>query len=215
MNTPARAQKILSILDKNYPRSKRYYLKASNPLQLLVATILSAQARDEAVDKITPELFAKYKTAEDFANANLPELSKKISSITFFNNKAKNIKACCAALVENFNSKVPKTMKELVLLPGVGRKTANVVLQKSFGITEGIVVDTHVIRLSQRFGFTKEKNPEKIEKDLMEIFPKENWGDIQFLFKDHGRAICKAPVPICSKCFLFDLCPRVGVGKYN
>ncbi len=215
MSNSSRAQKILSILEKIYPRSKRYYLKASSPLQLLIATILSAQARDEAVDKITPALFSKYKTAADFANARLPELSKKISSITFFNNKAKNIKACCAALIKNFSGKVPSTMEELITLPGVGRKTANVILQKSFGITEGIVVDTHVIRLSQRFGFTKEKNPEKIEGDLMEIFSKENWGDIQFLFKDHGRAVCKAPVPSCSKCVLFDLCPRAGVKKYN
>lgn len=215
MNTPARASKILSLLEKTYPRRKEHYLKASNPLQLLVATILSAQARDEAVDAITPKLFANYKSAQDFANANLPELRKEISSITFFNNKAKNIKACCAVLVEKFGSSVPKTISELTSLPGVGRKTANVVLQKSFGITEGVVVDTHVIRLSQRLGLTKEKNPEKIEKDLMGIFPKENWGDIQFLFKDHGRAVCKAPVPLCSKCALFNLCPRVGVKKYK
>ena len=215
MDSSDRAQKILSILEKNYPRSKRYYLKASNPLQLLIATILSAQARDEAVDKITPALFAKYKTAADFANASLPELSGKISSITFFNNKAKNIKACCAALIKNFSGKVPKTMEELTTLPGVGRKTANVILHKEFGIVEGVVVDTHVLRLSYRLGFTKSSNPEKVEKDLMEIFPKEKWADIQFLFKDHGRAVCKAPVPSCSKCVLFDLCERVGVKKYN
>lgn len=215
MDTAARAQKILSILEKTYPRSKRYYLKASSPLQLLIATILSAQARDEAVDKITPRLFSKCKTAKDFANASLPALRKEISSITFFNNKAKNIKACCATLIKNFSGKVPKTMEELITLPGVGRKTANVVLHKEFGIVEGVVVDTHVLRLSYRLGFTKNSNPEKVEKDLMEVFPKENWADIQFLFKDHGRAICKAPVPSCSKCMLFDLCPRQGVKKYN
>src|SRR3989344_2217225 len=147
MSTPARASKILSILEKNYPRSKRYYLKASNPLQLLIATILSAQARDEAVDKITPRLFSKYKTARSFAGASLPALRKEISSITFFNNKAKNIKACCAALIKNFGGEVPKTMSELTTLPGVGRKTANVILHKEFGIVEGVVVDTHVLRL--------------------------------------------------------------------
>ena len=215
MSKKERAKKILSILEKTYPRSKRYYLKASSPLQLLIATILSAQARDEAVDKITPRLFSKYKTTEDFANTSLPELREKISSITFFNNKAKNIKACCASLIKNFSGKVPKTMDELITLPGVGRKTANVILHKEFGIVEGVVVDTHVLRLSYRLGFTKNSNPEKVERDLMEIFPKENWADIQFLFKDHGRAVCKAPVPVCSKCVLFDLCQRAEVEKYN
>ncbi len=211
MNTPARAQKILSILDKNYPRSKRYYLKASNPLQLLVATILSAQARDEAVDKITPKLFAKYKSAEDFANASLPELRKEISSITFFNNKAKNIKACCAALVENFSSKVPRTMKELVLLPGVGRKTANVVLSNAYGIVVGIPVDTHALRVSYRLGWTNSKYPDKVERDLMKLIPKSDWKEVQWLLKDHGRAVCKAPIPFCSKCMLSEFCPKNGV----
>ncbi len=214
MPDSSRAVKILSLLKKEYPAAK-YYLNFSNPLQLLVAAILSAQVRDEVVNATTPKLFSKYKSAQDFANANLPELEKEISSITFYKNKSKNIKAACKILQEKFSGKVPRTVEELTELPGIGRKTANAILINAYDIVEGITVDTHVLRLSYRLGLTKNTNPEKVEQDLMKLFSRAYWKILPWLFKDHGRAVCKAPVPICSKCFLFDLCPRVGVGKYN
>ena len=206
------AAKVLYELKKLYPHAK-YYLNFSSPLELLVATILSAQMRDTVVNATTPRLFKKYKAADDYARADLETLIQEISPISFPANKAKYIKQACKILTEKYHGKVPGTMPELVELPGVGRKTANAILINAFEKIEGIVVDTHVIRLSYRLGWTKNKDPEKIEQDLMKIIPKEDWARITWLLKEHGRAVCRAPVPICSKCALEPLCPKAGVTK--
>jgi len=181
--------KIIELLKKNYPNAK-YYLNFSNPLELMVAAMLSAQIRDEVVNATTPKIFAKYKTAKDYANADLKEFTKEISAVTFAGMKAKNIINACKILVEKYNGKVPDKMEELTALPGVGRKTANTILINAFGKVLGIPVDTHVIRLSYRLGWTKSKKPEEIEQDLMKIIPKEDWKKIAYLLKAHGRAIC-------------------------
>ncbi len=212
VDTHRQVTKVLSELKKLYPHAK-YYLNFSNPLELLVATILSAQVRDSVVNATTPRLFQKYKTAEDYAKADLETLIKAISPVSFPANKAKYIKQACKILAEKYHGKVPNTMEELVELPGIGRKTANAILINAFGKVEGIVVDTHVIRLSYRLGWTKSKNPEKIEQDLMKMIPKADWARITWLLKEHGRAVCKAPVPACSRCVLEPLCPKAGVTK--
>jgi len=200
--------KIIELLKKNYPNAK-YYLNYSNPLELMVAAILSAQIRDEVVNATTPKIFSKYRTAKDYANADLKELTKEISAVTFAGMKAKNIINACKILVEKYKGKVPNKMEELIALPGIGRKTANTILINAFNKVEGIPVDTHVIRLSFRLGWTKSKKPEEIEQDLMKIIPKEDWKKIAYLLKAHGRAICQAPIPSCSKCFLDKLCPKM------
>ncbi len=172
-----------------------------------MSTILSAQCTDKMVNKVTKDLFKKYKSVEDYADAELSELEKDIRQTGFFRNKAKNIKNSCKMLIEKFDGQVPNTMNEILLLPGVARKTANVVLTSAYGVIEGIVVDTHVKRLSQRLGLTKNDKPEKIEKDLMNIVPKDKWAQFAFLLISHGRKTCQARKPICSKCVLNDLCP--------
>jgi len=197
---------IISRLIKEYPAPKTT-LHYKSPHQLLISTILSAQCTDERVNKVTKELFKKYKSVKDYANAELSELERDIKQTGFFRNKAKNIKNACKMLIEKFDGQVPNTMKEILLLPGVARKTANVVLTSAYGVIEGIVVDTHVKRLSQRLGLTKNDNPEKIEKDLMNIIPKNKWAQFSFLLISHGRKICQARKPICNKCVLNDLCP--------
>lgn len=212
MDARQQTTKVLSELKKLYPHAE-YYLNFSNPLELLVATILSAQVRDSVVNATTPRLFKKYKTAEDYAKANLETLIQEISPVSFPANKAKYIKQACKILVQKYHGKVPNTMEELVELPGIGRKTANAILINAFGKVEGIVVDTHVIRLSYRLGWTKNKDPEKIEQDLLKIIPKADWARITWLLKEHGRAICKAPVPACSQCVLESHCPKAGVTK--
>jgi len=206
------ALKVIELLKKNYPNAK-YYLNFSNPLELMVAAILSAQVRDEVVNATTPKIFAKYKTAKDYADADLKEFTKEISAVTFADMKVKNIINSCKILVEKYKGEVPETMDELVELPGIGRKTANTILINAFGKVLGIPVDTHVIRLSFRLGWTKSKKPEEIEQDLMKIIPKEDWKKIAYLLKAHGRAVCQAPIPYCSKCFLDKLCPKNGVTK--
>ena len=210
MNGREKALKVVSLLKKEYPNAK-YYLNFSNPLELMVAAILSAQVRDEVVNATTPHLFRKYKTAKDYAEASLLQLEKEISKITFYKNKAKHIKEACKTLTEKYNGKIPQTMEELTQLPGIGRKTANAILINAFNIVTGIPCDTHVIRVSYRLGWTKNKNPDKIEKDLMNLLPKNEWKKIPYLLKDHGRAVCKAPVPYCSRCVLNKLCPKQGV----
>lgn len=205
-------KKVLALLKKTYPHAK-YYLNFSNSLELLVATILSAQVRDEVVNATTPKLFQKYKTAQDYAEADLETLIREIQPISFPANKAKYIKQACKILVEKYQGKVPDTLDQLVELPGIGRKTANAILINAFGKVQGIVVDTHVIRLAYRLGWTQTKNPEKIEQDLMKIIPREDWARITWLLKEHGRAICKAPVPACSRCILEPHCPKRGVTK--
>lgn len=203
------AEPILAILQKAYPHTG-HYLRFSNPLELLVATILSAQVRDEVVNSRTPGLFRTYKSARDYAQANLEELEQLIKPITFYRNKARSVQAACALLVKKHGGRVPDSMDDLLELPGVARKTANAVLQNAFNIVDGIVVDTHVIRLSQRLGWTREKDPVKIERDLMTL-PRKWWPLLPHLLKSHGRAVCKAPTPACSRCIVADLCPKIGV----
>ena len=212
MDAHLQTTKVLSELKKLYPNTK-YYLNFSSPLELLVATILSAQVRDTVVNATTPRLFKKYKTAEDYARADLETLIQEISPVSFPANKAKYIGQACKILVEKYHGNVPDSMEKLVELPGIGRKTANVILINAFKKVEGIVVDTHVLRLSYRLGWTKNKNPEKIEQDLMKTIPNADWARITWLLKEHGRAICKAPVPVCSQCALEPLCPKAGVTK--
>jgi len=205
-------EKVLQLLDKEYPKAK-YYLNFSNPLELMVAAILSAQVRDEVVNARTAVIFKKYKTAQDYAKADLAGLEKDIKPITFFRNKAANIKKACQILAEKHKGQIPKTMEELCALPGIARKTANAIQQNAFDIVSGIVVDTHVLRLSYRLGWTKNTKPEKVEQDLMNTIQKKYWKKTPHLLKSHGRAVCKAPVPSCSKCVVSKLCPRVGVAK--
>ena len=202
----ARAQKIMELLEKEHTDAE-IALHYKNPLELLVATILSAQATDEQINALTPKLFQKYTTAEDYANADLAELEQDIRSSGFYRNKAKNLKNTGRMLVEKYNSQVPKTMEDLVELPGVARKTANIVLLNVYGIIAGVAVDTHVSRLSQRLGLTENKNQDKIEKDLMNIVPKGKWMRLTDLLIFHGRRVCSARKPRCNACVLNKLCP--------
>ncbi|NUM34269.1 MAG: endonuclease III [Candidatus Brocadiae bacterium] len=201
------AMEMLALLKANYG-DVEYYLNFSNPLQLLVAAILSAQTRDIVVNQVTPELFAKYTTAKDFADAKAGELAECIAKISFAGKKAKSIQEACKILVEKYAGNVPDTMEDLCLLPGVGRKTANAILENAFNKVCGIPVDTHVIRLTYRMGFTSSPYPDKIEKDLMELFPKTEWKKFGLMLKAHGKNLCKT-VPRCQSCFLTKLCPKI------
>jgi len=201
-----RVLKIIELLEKEYPKAKTA-LHYTSPLEILVATILSAQCTDKRVNIVTKSLFKKYRTAEDYANADLAELEEDIRSTGFYKNKAKNIKRSGRMLVEKFDSQVPRTMNELLELPGVARKTANIVLSNAYGVIEGIAVDTHVRRLSKRLGLTENKNPDKIEANLMLIVPKSYWKRITDLLIFHGRNVCTARKPKCSSCVLNKLCP--------
>jgi len=196
----------LKILEKQYPETKTA-LKFETPFQLLVATILSAQTTDVQVNKITPQLFKTFPAPQDFANAQIKDIEKHISSINFYRNKAKNIKLASEKIMAEYNGVVPQTMEELIKLPGVARKTANVVLNQAFGKNEGIVVDTHVKRVSQRLGLTKNTDPVKIEFDLMKIIPQKQWGSFSFRIVQHGRKICMAKTPLCNNCCLLKFCP--------
>ena len=201
-----RVLEIIELLEKEHPDAK-IALHYTTPLELLVATILSAQCTDERVNMVTKNLFKKYRTPEDYANVDLEELEHDIRSISFYRSKAKNIKRCCQILVEKFNSEVPRTMKELLELPGVARKTANIVLSNAYNVIEGIVVDTHVRRVSKRLGLTKHDKADKVEKDLMEIVPKDKWKRVADLLIFHGRRVCNARKPKCEDCVLNNLCP--------
>jgi endonuclease-3 len=205
----ARVKKILAGLAKLYPDAK-CALEHENPLQLLIATILSAQCTDVRVNLVTPALFARYRTANDYATAEPRELETAIQSTGFFRNKAKNIIACCKKIVEEHRGEVPGTMEELVKLPGVGRKTANVILGNAFE-TPGITVDTHVARLSNRLGLTKKSDAVKIEHDLMELIPKLQWTMFSHRMIFHGRQVCFARKPNCAGCLLNKVCPKIGV----
>ncbi|MCW3985945.1 MAG: endonuclease III [Candidatus Bathyarchaeota archaeon] len=199
-------QKIIQLLAEEHPDAK-IALHYSNPLELLVATILSAQSTDKIVNEVTKTLFKKYRKADDYANADLKELEKDIKSTGFYRNKAKYLKKMGHMLVEKFWSKVPKTMDELTTLPGVARKTANIVLSNAFQVVEGIAVDTHVRRLSQRLGLSENKDPNKIERDLMKLVPKEQWAKLNDLLIFHGRRVCTAKKPNCGECTVDKLCP--------
>lgn len=206
----ARAKKIIAALQRTYPDA-HCELNFSNPLELLIATILSAQCTDKRVNLVTADLFKKYRSATDFANADLAELEAAIKTAGFFHNKAKNIKSCCAALVEKHGGEVPRTMEELTQLGGVGRKTANVVLGNAFDINVGVVVDTHIARLSQRLGLTSQTDPEKIEQDLMPLVPQDQWTLFSHWLIWHGRRRCDARKPDCAGCEIAKHCPRIGV----
>ena len=204
--SPEQVKAITEELWRLYPDAK-CSLDFSNPLELLVATQLSAQCTDERVNLVTRDLFQKYRTAEDYANASQEELEQDIRSTGFYRNKAKNIRAACQLLITNYNGEVPGTMEDLLKLPGVARKTANVVLGNAFGIIEGFVVDTHIGRLARRFGWTKNEDPVKVEQDLMRLVPHQDWLDLSHLMIFHGRAICQSRKPLCQQCTLSKLCP--------
>ncbi|MFL6212667.1 MAG: endonuclease III [Blastocatellia bacterium] len=201
-----RTKTIIARLRKAYPDA-HCSLNYSNPLELLVATILSAQCTDERVNLVTADLFRKYRKAADFINIEQAELEQDIRSTGFFRNKAKAIQGACRLIVEQHGGRVPSTVDELLALPGVARKTANVVLGNAFGVASGVVVDTHVGRLSQRLGLTTHEQPEKIERDMIELVPQKDWVDFAHLMIYHGRAVCKARKPECASCVLEDLCP--------
>jgi len=206
----ARTRKVIAGLQRAYPDA-HCELKFSNPLELLIATILSAQCTDKRVNLVTAELFKKYRRAADYANAPVGELEEAIKTTGFFRNKAKNIKACCTALVAKHGGEVPRTMDELHALDGVGRKTANVVLGNAFNINVGIVVDTHVTRLANRLGLTKQTDAAKIEQELMPLVPRAQWTLFSHWLIWHGRRRCDARKPDCANCEIAKLCPRIGV----
>ena len=204
-----RIGEIITTLRQSYPRS-RTALRFESPLQILVATILSAQCTDEKVNQITPSLFRKYPTPSDFASADPKVLEQEIRPTGFFRNKTKSIIGASKKIVEDFGGKVPDSMEDLISLPGVARKTANIVLSSAFQKSEGIAVDTHVRRLSQRLGLSKEQNPDKIERDLMKIVPKEDWLDFNYMLVNHGRAVCPSRKPRCPECQLKRFCPSAS-----
>ena len=203
--TKERVKKVIDRLEKTHPDAK-LDLNFSNPLELLIALILAAQARDDLVNKITVELFKKYRTAEDYAQTTQPQLEKDIGKINFYRNKARAIRNCCKEIVERFGGKVPDKLDDLISLPGVGRKTANIVLGNAFG-RQTIGVDTHVMRLSQRLGFTRNTDPDKIELDLMSIVPEKKRVRFCHLLQYHGRRVCVAKKPRCPDCTIRSLCP--------
>ncbi len=209
--TKKQAVELLERLENLYPDPK-CALNFTNPLELLVATILSAQCTDVRVNQVTGPLFARYPDARAYAEAELAELEEGIRSTGFYRNKARNIIACAAALVDRHDGEVPSTMEELTALAGVGRKTANVVLGNVFDIP-GMVVDTHVKRLANRFGWSRQSDPVKIEEDLCRLLPSSKWTSTSHVLILHGRALCKAPTPLCSFCPVLQLCPRIGVKK--
>lgn len=209
-----RALEILIRLKRLYPDA-RCTLNYQTPVQLLVATILSAQCTDERVNQVTPALFSRFPNAEALANADLAELENLIRSTGFYRNKAKNIQATCRILANEYGGKVPPSMEQLLTLPGVARKTANVVLANAYGIYAGVTVDTHVKRLSYRLGLTEHTDPIRIERDLMRLLPSQEWENFSIRLIYHGRTICKARNPACHTCLLADLCPSADLPQLN
>ena len=201
-----RALHIIEILEAHYPQEP-LTLTARTPFQYLVATMLSAQSTDVQVNQVTKELFNKYRTPQDFTSVDPLQLQQDIFKVGYYRQKTKHLQATCHMLIDEFNGKVPRTMEELVRLPGVGRKTANIVLNRAFGVVEGIAVDTHVFRISKRLGLSDGKNPAQVEKDLMALLPYEQWNRVNRLFIAHGRETCKARKPTCPTCPLNDICP--------
>ncbi len=210
MNDKDNAAKILQALKRLYPQAK-IALRYVSPLQILVATILSAQCTDKRVNIVTESLFKKYRSVRDYAQADIKTFQDEIRSTGFYRNKAKNIINAAKKIISDFSGRVPDTMRQLITLPGVARKTANIVLYSGFAKTEGIAVDTHVRRLSQRLGLSKYSDPVKIEQDLMRIIPRKDWGVASFLLIGHGRKICGAKRPLCGRCALAKLCPSYAV----
>lgn len=210
MKLKDQSKQVLKLLKKDYPNAE-CELKFKNPLELLIATILSAQCTDVRVNKVTEKLFKKYRTAKDYANALLPEFEKDIYSTGFYRNKAKNIISTCKIIDKTYKGKVPKDFNKLLELPGVARKTANCVMGNAFNIPTGVVVDTHVSRITQKLGLTKNKSPEKIEEDLTKLIPKEEWINFSHMIIWHGRRVCDARRPNCSACRLNKLCPASNV----
>jgi len=206
LDAKIRALQIIKLLKKEYP-AVRVALDFSNPIEILVATILSAQCTDKRVNIVTKDLFKKYGSVKDYAKADLKTFQKEIRSTGFYRNKAKNIVNAAKKIVNDFGGRVPDTMDGLVSLPGVARKTANIVLTSAFGKVEGISVDTHALRLSKRLGLSRFSDPVKVERDLMAVVAKKDWGSVNFLLVNHGRAVCGAKKPLHDKCVLYDLCP--------
>jgi endonuclease-3 len=202
----AYAREVIEKLERAYPDA-RIALRFSNPLELLVAVILSAQSTDFGVNKLTPALFKRYRTVKGYAEADTLELEGLIHSAGFYHNKAKSIKGAARAMIDEFGGEVPHTMDEIITLPGVARKTGNIVLYNAYGIVEGIAVDTHVRRVSQRLGLTKQEDPEKIEKDLMNVVPQKKWGTFSYLLIDLGRDVCTARKAIHDRCAVKSICP--------
>jgi endonuclease-3 len=202
-------EEIIKRLEKVFP--DKLELNFSTPFELVVAVVLSAQERDAKVNEVTKELFKKFNTPQQFANASLEEIEKEISSVSFYKNKAKYIKEISQILVEKYGGEVPKSIEELEKLPGIGRKSANMILYNAFGINEGIAVDRHVLRVSQRLGLTKQQKPEKAEQELMKLVPKDQWGKFSNLLILLGRYICTAQKPKHSECPLYYLCPSKGL----
>ena len=210
--SPEQVQAITEELRRLYPDAQGT-LDFSNPLELLIATELAAQSTDERVNMVSRDLFRKYRSVEDYATVSEEELEQDIRSTGFYRNKAKNIRAASQRIITNYGGEVPRTMEDLLTLPGVGRKTANVVLGNAFGIIVGFVVDTHVGRLARRFGWTTNEDPVKVEQDLMRIVPRKDWLDLSHLMIFHGRAICIARKPLCEQCTLVKLCPSAFTFK--
>ncbi len=206
----AQINQVIDLLRKEYANVK-YYLNFSTPVELLVAAILSAQTKDSVVNSLTPALFSKYKTIENFASASKSDLLKYTSKVSFADKKVENIIKACKIIQEKYGGKVPNKMDDLVSLPGVGRKTANTILINAYGIIEGIPVDTWVIKLAYRIGLSESKKPDDIEKDLMKEVPRAYWSKIAYILKEHGHKVCQSTVPICSSCPIRSLCPRNGV----
>jgi endonuclease-3 len=207
----AQVAEILARLKKEYTGKPSTVLHFSTPFELLVATIMSAQTTDVLVNRVTEVLFKKYKSPEDFAGSSPEQIAQDIKPVNFYNTKAKNIHSMAKLLIEKFDGNVPKTMEQLITLPGVARKTANIVLSSAFGINEGIAVDTHVMRLSIRLGLTKQKDPVRIEQDLIAMTPRPQWNDLAYLLIFHGRAVCQAKKPKHGDCVLFDICPSRNI----
>ncbi len=204
--SPEQVQGIMKELERLYPAAK-YDLNFSTPLELLVATQLAAQCTDKLVNSVTGELFRKYRSVEDYATADQEAFEQDIKRITFYRNKAKHIRAACQYILTHHNGEVPRTMAQMVKIPGVARKTANVILGNAFGVTEGVIVDTHVGRLVRRFGWTQHEDPVKVEQELMSLLPREQWLSFAHRTIYHGRAVCDARKPRCADCTLAKLCP--------
>jgi len=215
MEMKEQASVIIDRLKAEYHDVRGTSLNWDKPIDLLVATILSAQSTDKKINEITEDLFQKYQSAEDYAEADLEELEEEIRSSGFYHRKADYIQSACKTIVEEYGGEVPENMESLVELKGVARKTANIVLQNAFNKNVGIAVDTHVMRLSQRLGLTEEDNRDKIEQDLLDVFPREDWKAVNYLLIEHGREVCDARKPLCSECVLADICPSAFTFDHN